>query len=456
MDARSAQPKSPLLVPTRELEKICDSFKILLARGELPTALRFTFEIHGFRHAGPILVGGRMFRHGADIAVAELGARELVGSSTPPKGLPMLIEPPLHPVRYSPSLDEAEPHEAETAKALTEQMRGISETTFKDGGHAIRSVHAKSHGLLHAELEIFPDLSPVLAQGVFAQSGRRPVVMRFSTVPGDILDDSVSTPRGLAIKLLGVDGERLPGSEGDTTQDFVMVNGKTFSAPNAKVFLANLKLLAATTDKVEGVKKAVSAAARGAEHLVEALGGKSPLLASLGGQPVTHILGESFYSQLPIRYGDYIAKVAVVPYSQELSALTDKPVELHGDADGLRHAVMEFFKGHGGAWDIRVQLCADIETMPIENASKAWDEDESPYVTVGRITAAPQLAWSEGRSDKVDDGMSFSPWHGIAAHQPLGSIMRMRKMAYEMSARFRESHNNHPVEEPRSFSPMDS
>jgi hypothetical protein len=29
--------------------------------------------------------------------------------------------------------------------------------------------------------------------------------MRFSTIPGDILDDSVSAPRGLAIKIIGVE-----------------------------------------------------------------------------------------------------------------------------------------------------------------------------------------------------------------------------------------------------------
>jgi hypothetical protein len=42
--------------------------------------------------------------------------------------------------------------------------------------------------------------------------------MRFSTSPGDLLPDSVSTPRGLALKIFGVTGERLPGSEDDTSR----------------------------------------------------------------------------------------------------------------------------------------------------------------------------------------------------------------------------------------------
>jgi hypothetical protein len=88
--------------------------------------------------------------------------------------------------------------------------------------------------------------------------------MRVSTNPGDILDDRVSAPRGLAVKVIGVDGERLPGVEGAVTQDFVMANGPAFVAPDAKAFLGSLKLLAATTDKAEGAKVVLSAALRGA------------------------------------------------------------------------------------------------------------------------------------------------------------------------------------------------
>jgi hypothetical protein len=48
----------------------------------------------------------------------------------------------------------------------------------------------------------------------------------------------------------------------------------------------------------------------------------------------------------------------------------------------------------------------------------------------------------------IDDGMAFSPWHGISAHQPLGSVMRARKAAYKMSADFRGQRNGCPMHEP--------
>jgi hypothetical protein len=356
---------------------------------------------------------------------------------------------PQMPVRYTPSVETPEPDEAETTRSLVETLRGISETTYKDSGHALRSVHAKSHGLLHAELEVIDGLPDPLAQGLFAKPDRYAVLMRFSTIPGDVLDDSVSVPRGLGVKIVGVQGDRLPGSEGDATQDFLLVNGPAFAAPTAKKFLGNLKLLAKTTDKAERLKKVLSAALRGLETAIEAFGGESGTVKALGGHPETHILGETFYSQAAIRYGDYIAKVAVAPVSPELTALTDAPLDVNGKPDGLRDAVREFFRRNTAQWELRVQLCTNLEAMPIEDASKPWPEDQSPYVAVARITAQPQDAWSAENIKAVDEGMSFSPWHGLAAHRPLGSVMRVRQAAYKMSADFRGQRNGCPMHEPR-------
>lgn len=352
------------------------------------------------------------------------------------------------PVRYDPSLEVVDVDEPETIQQIVETMTKIQQATWQDGGHAIRSVHAKSYGLVEAELIVPEGLPEHLAQGFLATPGTHPVTMRFSTNPGDLLDDNVSTPRGLAIKVMGVAGARLPGSEDATTQDFVMVNGPAFSAPNAKKFVGTLKLLAGTTDKAPGLKKALSTALQGVERAVEALGGKSTTLIALGGHPETNVLGETFYSQVPTRYGDYVAKWSIAPSSAGLKALTDAKVDLDGKPDGLRAAVVDFFAANGCEWELRVQLCTNLETMPIEDASVVWPENESPFVTVARIVAKSQPAWSPARSTAVDDGLSFSPWHGLVAHRPLGSVMRARKMSYDMSKRFRAEHNHVAIAEP--------
>ena len=354
------------------------------------------------------------------------------------------------PITYYPGLEEPEKDEAETAASLTETMLKISETTFADSKHAMRSVHAKSDGLLHGELVIADNLPPELRQGLFAEAGRYPVVMRLSTSPGDILDDKISTPRGLALKVIGVPGARLSDAPAQTSQDFVMVNGPAFQNANAKSFLSNVKLLAATTDKAEGFKKAASAIFRGTEKVIEALGGESAKIKGMGGHPQTHPLGETFYTQVPLRYGDYVAKVSVAPASANLKALTDAPVDLDDAPNGLREAVVSFFSAQSGDWELRVQLCRNLESMPIEDASAVWPEDQSPYITVARIHVAQQDAWSDTASPREEDALAFNPWNALDAHRPLGSINRVRKPVYAGSVDFRSRHNGCPIAEPRS------
>jgi hypothetical protein len=352
------------------------------------------------------------------------------------------------PLPYEPSVEKVEADEAETVAALIEQFHKIAETTWRDNGHATRAVHAKAHGVLKGELTVLGGLPPTLAQGLFAKPGSYPTFLRFSTSPGDILPDDVSTPRGLALKIAGVEGGRLPGSENAATQDFLLVTGKAFLAPNPKAFLKNLKLLAATTDKAERGKEILSAVLRGTEKVVETFGGESATLKSLGGYPETHILGESFFSQVPIRYGDYIAKIGVFPVSPGLTRLTDAPLDVNGKPNGLRQAVGDYFAASEGVWELRVQLCTDLAVMPVEDATVVWPEDKSPYVAVARLTMPIQTSWSDENVAAIDTGMSFSPWHGLAAHRPLGAIMRARRAVYEASAAFRGEKNGCPMHEP--------
>ena len=119
----------------------------------------------------------------------------------------------IQPLPFDPAFEQIPADEGHTTEQLCNAMHSIQQRTSHDYGHAIRSVHAKSHGLLEGELTVLDDLPAALAQGLFARPGTHQTVLRLSTNSGDLLDDSVSTPRGLAIKIAGVEGARLPGSE---------------------------------------------------------------------------------------------------------------------------------------------------------------------------------------------------------------------------------------------------
>ncbi|MCQ8240084.1 hypothetical protein [Rhizosaccharibacter radicis] len=47
-----------------------------------------------------------------------------------------------------------------------------------------------------------------------------------------------------------------------------------------------------------------------------------------------------------------------------------------------------------------------------------------------------------------DDRTSFNPWHGIAAHRPLGGIMRSRREAYPELSGMRSRIDGSPLHEP--------
>ncbi|QKZ13990.1 catalase family protein [Spirosoma sp. KUDC1026] len=341
------------------------------------------------------------------------------------------------PLPYNPSYEQPEPDEAQTIREIIDTMAEIQQKTYQSQGHAIRSVHAKGHALLKGEFQVFDNLPAYLAQGLFAKPGTYPIVARISTQPGDVLPDSVSTPRGISIKVSGVAGEHLPGADELDTQDFIVVNSPVFPQ-KLKDFLSGLKRFDALTNKAEGFKEGLSKVLRTAGEVVENLGGSDAgIMPGMGGQLATHPMGDRYYSQVAYLYGDYMAKFSLTPVSPNLTALKDQSIDIDSDDNALRHLLQDFFATNGGEWEFGVQLSTDIEKMPIEDASVEWSEDESPYIIVGKLTIAPQDSWTDERVAVVDDKMSFSPWHGLAAHRPLGVIQRARRASYQASADFR-------------------
>jgi hypothetical protein len=359
-------------------------------------------------------------------------------------------------VPFSDSVETEHPGEAQAFSDLTASMRHISEIVNDRSRNAYRSVHAKSHCLLKAQMTVLSEISPAFQQGLFQTGAEYPIIMRFSTNPGDILPDSISSPRGLAIKVVGVENsEMVPNHVGQVTQDFVLVNGsKAFGAPDAAAFLKGVKLLEQHVTDSDGLKQVVSTSTRLLEKLLESVGGGSETLKAFG-HPETNILGESFYSKAPIRYGADIAKLSIQPASDNLKTLTGKVVpNLGKHYSGLRDEAVDFFKTETAEWNVCIQLCTDLQKMPVEDPSVEWPEDLSPYVPVARIVARAQNAYSAERRVFVDEKLSFNPWHCLAAHRPLGNIMRARFHAYKASSDFRHSANGREMVEPRSISEL--
>ncbi len=356
-------------------------------------------------------------------------------------------------VRYSEDVEVIPEDESQTIDKILASMHRLSDRTQAKYGHAIRVSHAKSHGAAAGELVVADDLPEPLRQGLFAKPGRYAVMARLANVPGEIISDAVSTQRGLALKVLGVEGEMLPGHVGESTQDFVLDTGNRFAAANAKEFLATHLLLEHAPQIPEGAKETVSKTSFAANKALHAVGGDSAHLDFVG-HPRIHPLAEAYFTQAPIRYGNYLAKLAVIPVTPAQIALEKDVLDTADDENALRTATVDYLRGQDAVFDVRVQLCTDLESMPVENATTEWSEEESPYQTVARLTLPRQEAYSDARREYVDKDLAFCVSHSLAAHRPLGSIMRARLRAYPEMSRHRRKANGRLLAEPRFIQEM--
>ncbi len=342
-------------------------------------------------------------------------------------------------LRYAPDIETPEQDEQKTIDGIIQGMTQQSEVVEKREEHAVRASHAKSSACVLGTLTVPGDLPPELAQGLFAKPGTYDVAIRFAQGPGETLGDRVSTHRGMAIKVFGVEGEKLPGHDAET-QDFVLATGRTFPSGTASGFLSDAKKIGAATPMPEGVKSAVSSIARNFNKVLSMFN-TAYAKADFFGHPFSHPIGDDYFSQAPIRYGDYVAKLGAFPASQAQDALREWQLDPHQDEDGFRHASIDYFRAHEAVFELRAQLWANAETQPIEDASIEWPSQDSQYRTVATIRIPAQHAYGPARVDYFDERMTFRPAHSLAAHRPLGSVMRARLQVYRALSAFRHREN---------------
>jgi hypothetical protein len=87
--------------------------------------------------------------------------------------------------------------------------------------------------------------------------------------------------------------------------------------------------------------------------------------------------------------------------------------------------------------------------MPVDDAVVGWDERRSPYVKVATITInrlPPGFDVEEMM--QFGEHLSFSPWHTLDAHEPLGSINAARRVVYRRISTLRHRLNRRDAREP--------
>lgn len=128
-----------------------------------------------------------------------------------------------------------------------------------------------------------------------------------------------------------------------------------FSAPDPVGFLKQIKLFDKNLETPEGLKHAVSVTARATNAILGVVGAHSATLEGIGA-PAVHILGESFTTVAPLRFGEYVAKIGIAPFSASLKELTGKSIDLGDDYNALEEVIKKFFRKESAVWEVKAQL----------------------------------------------------------------------------------------------------
>lgn len=362
-------------------------------------------------------------------------------------------------IPYAPDIEAVDPDFDDNLRTVIGKTeRYITESVTSEGtGRAVRDAHAKGYGLVRGEVEILDQLPVEYAQGIYATPGRHDALVRFSNgSPHAGADARLGRATGLALKIFDVDGPTLLEDEPDSgTFDYALINAPVFfcNTVDHYLFIQELFLEAPAyfAQGAPGRHRFYRDYVTGKGTLEQDEWAWDEFLAFLtvAQRQLVNVLLSTYWTMGAVRHGDYIAKVRIAPDPSYAEAVVQRTLDLASAAEVFRPALVAELRARPYAFDIQVQLCTDLDRMPVEDVTLEWPEQLSPFVTVARLTL-PQQDISDEDNLKRMDALSFTPWRVTAAHAPLGDIMRARKEVYRRSSILRHRLNHQERREPRS------
>ena len=295
-----------------------------------------------------------------------------------------------------------------------------------------RDAHAKHHGCVRAEFIVNPDLPPDMRVGVFREPRTFQALIRFSNQSGVPQPDITKDIRGMAIKLLGVDGEKLLDDEKDArTQDFILISHNAFVTKDVAEFH---DLIAASVGRFWRLPW----------FFFNPFNTHIRVLRNLRASLQRHAnpLEVRYWSVTPYLFGDRAVKYSARPVAAPADAVPADP-----SPDFLRDAMTRALGRGDVRFDFMVQFQTDARRTPIEDPGAAWDETRSPFHPVASVRI-PAQSFDNPAQQAFAENISFTPWHCLPEHRPLGGINRARKVAYKTISEFRHRQNGVPRDEP--------
>jgi uncharacterized membrane protein len=309
-------------------------------------------------------------------------------------------------------------------------------------GAVPRGQHPKLHGLVQAKFIVADDLPKEMRVGIFEKPSKSyDAWVRFSNARN--LDDEERGGHGMAIKLMEV----AAGTEPQTPiQDFVLFDAPVFFVGNPMQYVE----FEEATFRAYGKSKLGTLATTFLNYYWRHPKQFLNLVKTQRGD-VTDPLAIRYWSVTP-----YQLDKAAVKYSVKPVVEGGSPAVVPRTKNMLREA-MKIHLGRTDVdfveFDFQVQVQSDPESMPVEDPTKEWDEMVSPPKTVARLRIPTGQAFATPERDLIAENLSFTPWHTLPEHAPLGGINHVRRAVYDSLSEFRHALNHVPRQERDTPSP---
>ncbi|MGG7056557.1 catalase family protein [Nitrosomonas sp. ANs5] len=332
------------------------------------------------------------------------------------------------------------PEEEAATQAITESIEQTIRARYMNNLPARREVHAKAHGCVLADFQVDDTLRDEHQHGVFQAGARYQAWIRFSNGGSDpSVDDRAGDGRGMAVKLLGVPGAKLLSDESHT-QDFLMINHPVFFIDDPQKYLSLIE-----ARRSSGLLAGLSA--------LFVLGIEGSIIAAkINGKIIGNPLYSRYWSTVPYQLGAGANRRAM-KYSAKPCVKMDNtpPSDKSQDPNYLRAAMQQHLNANDACFEFLIQT-RDTSTpagaaLSVEISTKEWEENVAPFVKVATITI-PKQNFDKPAQHEFCENLSYTPWHTLSEHRPLGGVNRIRRVVYSTIADLRRSMNAITPNEP--------
>jgi hypothetical protein len=327
------------------------------------------------------------------------------------------------------------PNETSIAESLSVVIEESIRKQYA-AGNARRDAHPKAHGCVKAEIHVLDTIPEALAKGIFIPGKNYQAWIRFSNGSSDpTRSDIKRDARGMAIKVLDVPGTKLlEDEENASTQDFIMINHPVFFATDPARYLAFMN--DASSD--HAYRKLL---------IPFALGTKGTRIAlETRNSRISNPLQTRYWSMVPYQLGSGPNRQAV-KYSVKACAASADPLPKKPDHDFLRAALRQTLD-HGDACMAFFVQPRTSEKMDVEDSRIEWKESQAPFYQLA-IIRIPKQVFDTDEQNRFCENLSFTPWHALPEHRPLGVTNRLRRGIYEHISQVRHEMNGTKSQEPR-------